>query len=66
MTNVGQYTLTPGKKISLSSGDVTNANTNLSEKVNDFDSSVAKMEIFVRNDGETILKASAAHSDAIE
>lgn len=64
MTNVGQYTLTPDKKISLSSGDATNANTNLSEKANDFDSSVARMEIFIRNDGETILKASTQSLDS--
>lgn len=58
ITSVGQYTLTPGKKISLSGGEATNASTNLSEKVNDFDSSVASMEIFIRNDGETLLKES--------
>ncbi len=57
-TSVGQYTLTPGKKISLSSGDNTNANTVLEEKANDFDSSVANMEIFIRNNGEEILKSS--------
>lgn len=56
-TSVGQYTLTSGKKISLSSGDSSNANTVLDEKANDFDSSVAHMEIFTRNNGEEILKS---------
>lgn len=58
VTNVGQYSLSAGKKISLSSGEAGNASTNLSEKANDFDSSVSSMELFVRNDGETLLKAS--------
>lgn len=40
----------------MSSGEASNANTVLEEKANDFDSSVANMEVFIRNNGEEILK----------
>lgn len=60
ITDVGQYVLTPGKKLSLSSGEASNASTKLEEKANDFDSSVANMEIFKRNDGENIVKSAKA------
>lgn len=55
-TKVGQYTLAAGKKISLSSGEASNSSTVLEEKANDFDSSVANMEVFIRNNGADILK----------